>query len=136
MCPSVMAKVRRVMPALEQSGWFPQKRSRVSQKTLGIRLARKMGMAVFTTMPDASIQKVEWLHWLFVQGERVLSCDVDVRGDGVYAVTLFPLWAPDHQITETFRRPIEAFRWHEEMTRRLQAAGWLLFEGGVVTNAA
>lgn len=94
------------------------------------------GMAILTATHDAGIQKVEWLHWLFMRGDRAISCDVDERGNGMYAVTLFPLWAPEEQITETFARPGDAMRWHADMTRRLTASGWLLAEGGAVTNAA
>lgn len=93
-------------------------------------------MAILTEARDGGIQRVEWLHWLFMKGERAISCDVDDRGDGVYAVTLFPLWSPEDQVTETFLRPGEALRWHAEMTRRLQAAGWLLMKSGIVANAA
>ena len=93
-------------------------------------------MAILTSTHGGGVQKAEWLHWLFVRGDRALSCDIDVRADDVYAVTLFPLWAPEDQIAETFSRPVEALRWHADMTRRLQASGWLLVEGGPVTNAA
>lgn len=83
-----------------------------------------------------TVRKVEWVHRLFVKGEYAISCDVDVRGDGSYAATLFPLWAPEDQVTELFTRPAEAMRWQVEMMRRLQTAGWLLLEGGAVTTAA
>jgi hypothetical protein len=103
---------------------------------VGICLADQTGMAILTATENGEIQKVEWLHWLYMKGERAISCDVDVRGDGVYAVTLFPLWSPDDLITETFLRPGEAMRWHAEMTRRLQASGWLLLKSGAVADAA
>jgi hypothetical protein len=93
-------------------------------------------MAILASTAGGGVQKVEWLHWLFVRGDRAISCDVDVRGDGLYTVTLFPLWVPDEQISESFARPAQAMRWHAEMTNRLRASGWLLVEGGVVTNAA
>jgi len=93
-------------------------------------------MAILTATRDAGVQQVEWLHWLFVHGDRAISCDVEVRGDGVYTVTLFPLWAPEDQINEIFARPGDAMRRHSDITRRLQASGWLLLEAGVVTNAA
>jgi hypothetical protein len=92
-------------------------------------------MAMFTPTA-AGVQKVEWLHWLYVRGNRAISCDVDVRGDGIYGLTLLPLWSPEDQITETFRRPAEALRRHAQLTKELQAAGWLMVEGGPVTNAA
>ena len=93
-------------------------------------------MAILTATQDGGVQKVEWLHWLFMKGDRAISCNVDVREAGVYAVTLFPLWSPEDQVTETFLRPGEAMRWHADMTRRLQASGWLLLNGGAVANAA
>ena len=92
-------------------------------------------MAILTPTP-AGTEKVDWLHWLYVRGNQAISCDVDVRGTGVYALTLMPLWSPDEKITETFRRPADALRRHSELTRQLQEAGWLLVEGGPVKNAA
>ena len=112
------------------------KTSTACSARLGICLAECIGMAILTSTPGAGVQKVEWLHWLFVRGEHAISCDVDVRGESVYAVTLFPLWSPEDLVTETFPRPGDAMRWHAAMTRRLQANGWLLQEGGAVTNAA
>lgn len=83
-----------------------------------------------------SAQKVQWQHLLFVKGTHAISCDVDLRSDGQYAATLFPLWAPEDHVTEMFKRPSEAMRWHSEMAQRLQASGWLLFEANAVTSAA
>jgi hypothetical protein len=98
-----------------------------------------MGMTTFR-LPNArgtqKAQKVQWQHLLFVKGTHAISCDVDLRSDGQYAATLFPLWAPDDHVTEMFRRSGEAMRWHQEMANRLQASGWLLFEANAVTSAA
>lgn len=93
-------------------------------------------MMVLPTSRVRAPRKVEWVHRLFVKGDYAISCDVDVRHDGTYAATLFPLWAPEDQVTELFMRPAEAMKWQAEMMRRLQAAGWLLLEGGAVTSAA
>jgi hypothetical protein len=93
-------------------------------------------MAILTAIPRARVPKTQWLHWLFVQDERVISCSLDVRADGIHVATLVPLWAPDDQITESFSRPADALQWQESMTQRLQATGWLLLEGRIVTLAA
>lgn len=93
-------------------------------------------MAIFTATPDGDVTKAEWLHWLYAQGGRAMSCSLDVRGDGSYITTVIPLWSPDDQIIEKFDRPGDAMRWLEAMSRRLHASGWLLVECGAVTNAA
>lgn len=87
-------------------------------------------------MHHAKSHQVDWLHWLYVLGDRTMSCDVEVRGNQLYVLTLLPLWSPEHQIVETFRRPADAMRRHEQLTRQLHEAGWLLVEGGPVTTAA
>jgi hypothetical protein len=92
-------------------------------------------MATPTAVPNAALA-AKWLHWLFVRGDRAVSCGIDVRTDGTLIVSLVPLWSPDDQITETFINPADAVRWQETMTRRLQSAGWGLVEAGIVTNAA
>ena len=92
-------------------------------------------MAILTPT-QAGPQKVEWLHWLYVRGDRAISCDIDVRGKGVYAVTLLPLWAPEDRVTETFKKPGDALRRHTELTKQLQESGWLMVGGGPVFNAA
>lgn len=79
---------------------------------------------------------VRWQHLLFVKGEMFISCDVELRGDGTYAATLFPLWSPVDRVTEVFTDPADAARWHSQMAQRLQAAGWLLHGAGIVTTAA
>lgn len=73
---------------------------------------------------------------MFVKGEMAISCDVELRADGTYAATLFPLWSPMDRVTETFTDPADAARWHAHMGRRLQAAGWLLHGANIVTTAA
>ena len=83
-----------------------------------------------------TVAKVQWLHRLFVKGELALRCDVNARGDGTFAATLFPLWAPEDQLTEMFMRPADATQWHAQMSQRLQEAGWLQVEGCAVTSAA
>ena len=65
-------------------------------------------MAIYTSTPANEVQEVQWLHWLFVREGHMLSCDVDVRGDGLYRVSLFPLWAPEDVVTQSFQRPAEA----------------------------
>lgn len=95
-----------------------------------------MGMAMFTTTPNGGVTKAEWLHWLYKQDNRAISCSLDVRGDDSYTATVIPLWSPENQIVEKFRRPGDAMRWQEMAGRRLQATGWLLVECGAVTNAA
>lgn len=93
-------------------------------------------MAIFTKTSSNEVREVEWLHWLFIRGNQALSCDVDVRGDGAYAVSLLPLWAAGEPTTETFAKPGEAMRRHAEITNYLHATGWLLAEGGPVGTAA
>jgi hypothetical protein len=65
-----------------------------------------------------------------------VSCDLERRGDGTYAATLFPLWSPADQVTEIFMDPADAARSHARMARQLQEAGWLLHGAGLVTTAA
>ena len=79
---------------------------------------------------------VRWQHLLFVKGELIISCGVEMRSNGTFAATLFPLWSPVDQVTEIFTQPDQASEWHEAMARRLQEAGWLLNNAGVVTTAA
>lgn len=93
-------------------------------------------MSVLQNPRARQVRQVHWLHRLFVKGDYALSCDVDVRGDGTFVATLFPLWEPGDQVTELFQRQAEAMQWHAEMMHRLHAAGWLLLEGRAVTTAA
>lgn len=93
-------------------------------------------MAMIPTTPLAVTNEPDWFHWLFLREGRAISCDVDVRQDGTYIVSIVPLWSPEDQVSETFMRPADAVRWQETMTRRLHASGWLLAECGIVTNAA
>ena len=93
-------------------------------------------MAIPHAASRAGAAKAQWLHWLFVQGERVVSCSLDVRANGTYVVTLVPLWSPEDQIGEIFLRAADAVQWQENMTQRLHATGWRLVEAGVVTHAA
>jgi hypothetical protein len=79
---------------------------------------------------------MRWQHLLFVKGELVISCGVELRSNGTYAATLFPLWSPIDQVTEIFTQPDQACAWHEQMARRLQEAGWLLHGAGIITTAA
>ena len=65
-----------------------------------------------------------------------MSCDVDLRGDGTFSATLFPLWAPEDHVTEVFTRASDAAHWHTQMAQRLQLAGWLLVGVTAVTKAA
>ena len=93
-------------------------------------------MENLSAAPTAATAPAEWLHWLFRQGDRVISCSYDPRRDGTFAVTIVPLWSPQDQTVETFLRSSGAVEWLERMTRHLQAAGWRLVEGGVVRHAA
>ncbi len=90
----------------------------------------------FPSPARAETPQADWLHWLFIRGSRAISCDVDVRGDGIYGLTLLPLWSPEDQVVETFTRLADALRRHAELTRQLYQAGWLLVEGRPVTTAA
>ena len=67
-------------------------------------------MAILTATSTNEVQEVEWLHWLFVRDNRALSCDVDVRGDGLYTVSILPLWDSDAMVTQTFTKPGDALR--------------------------
>ena len=93
-------------------------------------------MAIYTATPANEVQEVQWLHWLFVRDGHMLSCDVDVRGDGLYTVTLFPLWSPEDVVTQSFRRPGEALQRHAEISAHLRASGWLVADRGAVTQMA
>ena len=92
-------------------------------------------MAIYTATPTNEVQEVQWLHWLFVRDGHMLSCDVDVRG-GLYTVSLFPLWAPEDVVTQSFRRPVDALHHHAEISSHLRASGWLVADRGPVTQAA
>ncbi len=92
-------------------------------------------MAILTTT-QARPEQVDWLHWLYLRGNRAMSISVDVRGNRSYVLTLLPLWSPEDQTTETFSRLADAQRHHAELTRQLHKAGWLLVEGRPVTTAA
>jgi hypothetical protein len=94
------------------------------------------GMAIYTTTPTNEVQEVQWLHWLFVREGHMLSCDVDVRGDGLYTVSLFPLWAPEDVVTQSFRKPGDALQRHAEIATHLRASGWLVADRGPVRQAA
>jgi hypothetical protein len=87
------------------------------------------------TPTQAAPRQAEWLHWLYVRGNLAMSCDLEVRGER-YVLTLLPLWSPEDQVMEIFRKPADAMRRHAEVTERLQKTGWLLVEGGPVTTAA
>ena len=93
-------------------------------------------MENLSAAPGAGTGPGEWLHWLFRQGDRVISCSYDPRRDGTFAVTFVPLWSPEDQTVETFLRAAGAVEWLDQMTRRLQAAGWGLIEAGVVRYSA
>ena len=80
--------------------------------------------------------EVEWLHWLFVRDGKALCCDVDTNGDGLYTVSLLPLWNSDDNVTETFATPHEAMRRHAQIAKHLHASGWLLADSGAVKPAA
>ena len=109
---------------------------RVSGRPVGTPFAFYPGMTPFPNPRSRAVAKVQWMHRLFVKGGMALSCDVNACGDGMFAATLFPLWAPEDQVTEMFMRPAEASQWHAQMSQRLQEGGWLLVEGCAVTSAA
>ncbi len=92
-------------------------------------------MAMLTST-QARPQQVDWLHWLYLRGNRALSLGVDLRGERKYVLTLLPLWSPEDQITESFSRLVDAQRRHAELSKELHKAGWLLVEGRPVTTAA
>jgi hypothetical protein len=79
--------------------------------------------------------RVEWLHWLFIRDGRTMSCGIEVR-DGLYTLSLLPLWKGDGQWTETFENVEDAMRRHSQITRYLQASGWLMTDGVAVKPAA
>jgi hypothetical protein len=106
------------------------------QKRVGTALALRVGMAIYTSTPANDVQEVQWLHWLFVREGHMLSCDVDVRGDGLYRVSLFPLWAPEDVVTQSFQRPGEALQRHAEIASHLRASGWLVADRGPVLQAS
>jgi hypothetical protein len=93
-------------------------------------------MENLSAAPRPGTTPSEWLHWLFRQGDRVISCSYDPRRDGTFAVTFVPLWSQEDQTVETFLRPAGAVEWLDRTTRRLQAEGWRLVEAGVVKHAA
>ena len=93
-------------------------------------------METLTAAPRVGTITGEWLHWMFRQGDRVISCSYDSHRDGTCSITFVPLWSPSDQLVEGFLRPARAAEWLERMTRRLQAEGWRLVEAGVVKHAA
>jgi hypothetical protein len=90
------------------------------------------------TVPSAGVElprQADWLHWLFVREGRTMSCGLEIH-DGLYTLSLTPLWQGDGQWTETFANVEDALRRHAQVTRYLQASGWLLLDGGAVRPAA
>jgi hypothetical protein len=103
---------------------------------VGIRLAVCGVMTGRTAHAIRQQPNVEWLHWLFVRDRRAISCDVDVRGDGLYTITVIPLWTSEGHLSETFDSADDAMRRHGQIARQLRASGWLLADSVVVTPAA
>lgn len=64
-----------------------------------------------------------------------MSCGIEVR-DGLYTLSLLPLWKGDGQWVETFENVEDAMRRHSQITRYLQASGWLMTDGVAVKPAA
>ena len=93
-------------------------------------------MAILNAASPPSAAKAKWLHWLFVQNARAISCSLDVHADGMCVVTLVPVWSPEEQVREMFLSLADAVQWQQHMTLRLHGAGWRLVEAGVVTHAA
>jgi hypothetical protein len=81
-----MEPVRLLCPGTDPARRFRARTPDFYDGGSGTGLAQSSGMAMFTPTP-AGTQKVDWLHWLYVRGNRAISCDVDVRGDGVYGLT-------------------------------------------------
>lgn len=79
---------------------------------------------------------VEWLHWLFVRDQRAISCDVDVGTNGLFTISVMPLWTTEGRITETYDSADAAMRRHGQIARGLRASGWLLAECAIVKPAA
>lgn len=79
---------------------------------------------------------IQWVHWLFVRDRRAISCHVDASAEGLYTISVIPLWTSEGHLTETFVSPEEAMRRHAQIARQLRASGWLLATSGVVTPAA
>ena len=93
-------------------------------------------MTNLSVIPRVKTGNAEWLHWLFRQGDQVVSCSYNANRDGTCSITLVPLWSPKDEIVEKFLRPATATEWLDRTTQRLQAAGWRLVEAGVVKHAA
>jgi hypothetical protein len=102
----------------------------------GIELALTWGMTIPVPRTAKQEPTVEWLHWLFLRDGRAISCDVDVRGDGMVTVSVLPLWTADGHIVEAFATPAEAIQRHAQIAKYLHASGWLLADSGTVKPAA
>ena len=92
--------------------------------------------AVLTPARATTSRDVEWFHCLFVRDGRAISCGVHGRGDGAYAVSVLRLWTAEQPETEIFLSPGEALKRHAQISRYLQASGWLIVEAGTVKTAA
>lgn len=76
------------------------------------------------------------LHWLFMRGNRALSCDVHVSGRQRYEVHVTPLWDGEPPVCKFFDRPMDAVRRHAEIAFFLRESGWLLADRAILSSAA
>lgn len=107
-----------------------------SRDSAGIRIATDKGMERLASAAGGEMPiKVDWLHWLFVREGRTMSCGLEAR-DGLYTLSLVPLWKGDGAWTESFDNIEDAVRRHAQVTRYLQASGWLMTDGVAVKPAA
>jgi hypothetical protein len=102
----------------------------------GITLADLAGMEILGAIDDGNTPRAGWRHWLFVRGDRAISCHVDIDGDGLCSARVIPLWSPEDAITEKFTRTADAVRWQKGIARQLHTLGWLLVEGRMVSSLA
>jgi len=95
-----------------------------------------MGMTPHTAHEKSQRPDVEWLHWLFVRDLRAISCDIDVGAEGLYTISVMPLWTTEGRFAETFDSADAAMKRHGQIARGLRASGWLLAECAIVKPAA
>jgi hypothetical protein len=76
-------------------------------------------------MSRTVVDSVPLLRWVFQQKRRVVTCAVDVAGDGrSFDVSLVPHWNLSDTTIESFRTAASALARHAEIALKLRQGGW------------
>lgn len=85
-----------------------------------------------STSPDSELL----LRWIFERDARALTCELDIRGDRGYDVSVVPHWDVSSSLIERFDAPGGAWLRHAEIARRLRESGWVLTDHVSADHAA